>query len=141
MTLGGWIPIKYILCPTPTCPPDFIHMGVVQALHPPLLHCRMLLSYVTVFIEHWNVSLLLPPISPPPVLLQEIYDHVVKLYSVETELVQLLASQEHPTEDPALTRSILTLNKNHEDTQERYQGGRGEGRGKRGERKLENVQE
>ena len=20
-TLGGWIPIKYILCPTPTCPP------------------------------------------------------------------------------------------------------------------------
>ena len=67
-TLGGWIPIKYILCPTPTCPPgptptcppgptptcppgptptcppDFIHMGVVQALHLPLFHCRMLLS-------------------------------------------------------------------------------------------------
>ena len=94
-----------------------------------------------VFIDHWNVNLFLPPISPPPVLLQEIYDHVVKLYSVETELLQLLASQEHPTEDPALTRSILTLNKNHEDTQERYQGGRGEGRGERGEMKLENVQE
>ena len=64
---------------------------------------------------------------------------MVKLYSVETELVQLLASQEHPTEDPALTRSILTLNKNHEDTQERYQGGRGEGRGERVEEARERT--
>ena len=45
---------------------------------------------------------------------------MVQLHLVETELLQLLASQEHPTEDPTLTRSILTLNKNHEETQERY---------------------
>ena len=47
---------------------------------------------------------------------------MVQLHSVETELLQLLTSQEHPTEDPTLTRSILTLNKNHEETQERYMG-------------------
>ena len=63
---------------------------------------------------------------------------MIQLHLVETELLQLLASQEHPTEDPTLTRSILTLNKNHEETQERYMGG-GEG----GKRKLEkgNAQE
>ena len=68
---------------------------------------------------------------------------MVQLHSVETEFLQLLASQEHPTEDPTLTRSILTLNKNHEETQERYMGrkrekGRGGGEGgKAGQRKLE----
>ena len=54
----------------------------------------------------------------------------MQLHSVETELLQLLASQEHPTEDPTLTRSILTLNKNHEETQERYMG-RKRGKGRR----------
>ena len=73
---------------------------------------------------------------------------MVQLHSVETELLQLLASQDHPTEDSTLTRSILTLNKNHEETQERYmrkkrERGRGGGEGKGGEeggeeeRKLE----
>ena len=62
------------------------------------------------------------PSSPLPIPLQDIYDHVVQLHSVETELLQLLASQDHPTKDPTLTRSILTLNKNHEETQERYMG-------------------
>ena len=68
---------------------------------------------------------------------------MVQLHSVETKLLQLLASQEHPTEDPALTRSILTLNKNHEDTQERYTGRKKEkGRGERAEEAREgNVQE
>ena len=70
---------------------------------------------------------------------------MVQLHSVETELLQLLASQEHSTEDPTLTRSILTLIKNHEETQERYMGGgEGEGEGREGgQRKLEqeNTQE
>ena len=57
---------------------------------------------------------------------------MVQLHSVETELLQLLASQEHPTEDPTLTRSILTLNKNHEETQERYMGRKGEKGRRRG---------
>ena len=63
---------------------------------------------------------------------------MVQLHSVETKLLQLLASQEHPTEDPALTRSILTLNKNYEDTQERYTGRKKEkGRGERAEEARE----
>ena len=66
----------------------------------------------------------------------------MQLHSVETDLLQLLASQEHPTEDPTLTRSILTLNKNHEETQERYmgrkrEGGRGGGEGRGGEGRRE----
>ena len=73
---------------------------------------------------------------------------MVQLHSVETELLQLLASQEHPTEDPTLTRRILTLNKNHEETQERYTGRkreegrrRGEGGGEGRERRAEEATE
>ena len=68
---------------------------------------------------------------------------MVQLHSVETELLQLLASHEHPTEDPTLTRRILTLNKNHEETQERYTGRkREEGKGGEGrERRAEEATE
>jgi len=41
---------------------------------------------------------------------------------VEEELLQLLASQESPMENPSTTRSILALNSAHEETQERWVG-------------------
>ena len=58
-------------------------------------------------------------LPPPP---QEIHSHAVQLQSVEEELLQLLASQESPMENPSTTRNILSLNSAHEETQERWVG-------------------
>jgi len=55
-------------------------------------------------------------LPPPP---QEIHSHAVQRQSVEEELLQLLASQESPMENPSTTKSILALNSAHEETQER----------------------
>ena len=75
-----------------------------------------------------KVNGLSPP--PPP---QEIHGHAVQLQSVEEELLQLLVSEETPMEDPSTTRRILALNNAHEETQERWGGGRGgDGREKGG---------
>jgi len=51
-------------------------------------------------------------------LRKEIHSHAVQWQSVEEELLQLLASQESPMENPSTTRSILALNSAHEETQE-----------------------
>lgn len=74
-------------------------------------------------------------LPPPP---QEIHSHAVQLQSVEEELLQLLASQESPMENPSTTRSILALNSAHEETQERWVG-RGEGKGGGGKEEEKEV--
>ena len=65
-TLGGWALIKYILCPTPTCPPDFIHMRIVPSLSFgtfPLSHVIELVWML--FSLSIGMSVILPSLIPP----------------------------------------------------------------------------
>ena len=65
-TLGGWALIKYILCPTPTCPPDFIHLRIVPSPSFgtfPLSHVIELVWML--FSLSIGMSVILPPLIPP----------------------------------------------------------------------------